>query len=192
MRLFNKTRCPDLVLKPLLAMAAESVGVKTSGVVVKVTQGRGNSMRGRAADWTLVYLDHLQKKKRKVKRNVYRRASIRANGYIELILPKPKRLGLFNLTHEKLVYRFYRLAQHEWAHIKDFHNKVSAPTPRTPGGRRVRWGNRPCEKYAQKEVMFASKLHLQNNGPLLALERYFVGDDDVEFVDSFLDEVARI
>ena len=171
MQLFNKTKCPNSILKPLLAIAAESIGVKTAGVVVKVTQGHGNAISGRAMDWCIVYLDHLQRKRRK--KFVWNRAAIRVKGYIELVLPKPRRLELYSLTYEGLAHKFYAVAQHEWAHIKDFRNKISGATLQTPSGRRVNWKDRPCEQYAQREVMFATKLWVDNDKPMKDLAKYW-------------------
>jgi len=44
----NKTRCPDSILAPILAHAAQAVGATLDGVSVKITQGHGAKMAGLA------------------------------------------------------------------------------------------------------------------------------------------------
>ncbi len=49
MKLHNKTRCPDLILTPLLVAAGRKVGANTGKVLVRVSQGRvGGGVSGMA------------------------------------------------------------------------------------------------------------------------------------------------
>ena len=159
MKLYNKTKCPDEILQPLLIAAGKSVGTRTGKVVVKVTQSHYYGMKGVAYQCPLVYSWHLKRLKHYRTRNKYIHNSGRLiqtdGGYIQISLPAKGR-GLPNTIDR--AESFYRMAQHEWAHINDYQSGNYKQTPRTLRGRRIRWEDRPCEIAAMNSVNDAKKI----------------------------------
>lgn len=157
MKLYNKTKCPDEILRPLLVAAGKSVGARTSKVIVKVTQAQRHHSRGKAYKIPLVYSWHLRRLKNRKNEG---RLIWTDGGYFEISLPAKgteERLNLYGGAY-RVAGRFYELAQHEWAHIKDYQANRHMPMPRTPSGRRVRWEDRPCEVAAMNSVEDANKI----------------------------------
>lgn len=112
-KLYNKTRCPDEILRPLIAAAGQRVGARTGKVVVKVTQrrrpwGRGMAYRG------FPYLWHLTRKRQTGKNRT--KAVDSDCGWIELVLPGKHR------AHDvlKQAKAFFRLCLHEWEHVREY------------------------------------------------------------------------
>lgn len=162
MKLYNKTKLPDKLLKQLLTVAGLSVKARTSNVVVKVTQGRslrskGMAYRGQPYQW------HLKSVKSKVARQ---RLISSDSGWIEITLPRlysvMRMVSFPTLDAIELAKRFYATAQHEWSHIRDFQKGKYAYTPRTRSGRRTRWADRPCEISAMNQVVDAAKLDIDD------------------------------
>ena len=177
MKFYNKTRCPDKILKPLLVAAGKSVGVRTGKVVVKITQGQGLSSNGRVYSAPLVYSWHLRKLKcRRNPNNNNLGQLIRTDGgWIEITLPKlkcPEIMKCFSADAITLAERFYKTAQHEWAHIKDNQDHSVLPSPRTPTGRRVAWADRPVEISAINQVEEAKQISNLDD-MILELALYF-------------------
>ena len=165
MKLYNKTKCPDDILRPLLLRAGKSIGAQTTGVVVKVTQGRSPCTRGMAYRACVVYSWHLHGSRKKGHTPLGQQIPTNG-GFIQISLPGP------HPAYDKIVLaqRFYTIMQHEWAHIKQYQSSQRYATPRTVGGRRIAHDLRPAEKDAYKEVMFAKKL--DNDDLILALALY--------------------
>ena len=171
MKLYNKTKCPDEILKPLLVAAGKSVGARTANVVVKVTQGQyGHSCKGMSYNHFAVYTWHLWGRKKKERK--YRKGSIRTDsGWFEITLPgnlhtcfvnaefdKEKGIVVGEVNHIGHAENFYKTAQHEWGHIKDYQDGTYTRTPRTSSGRRIAWTDRPCEQAAMNRVEDAKKI----------------------------------
>jgi len=162
MKLYNKTKCPDAILRSILVAAGRSVGARTARVACKVTQGRSLSSKGSAYSCVMsffsvsgvLYTWHLKR----VKTNDAKHRIIDTDGgWIEITLPRLhsiKRMQRFfpDTDAITLAYSFLDTAQHEWAHIKDFQRGTYRRTPTTPSGRRIRWADRPCEIYAMDQV----------------------------------------
>ncbi len=169
MKLYNKTKCPVGILKPLLIAAGKSIGVRMANVVVKVTQGRGLGIRGNAMHGNFVYAWHLRNLKCRKNPNCNNlgRMIETDGGWIELIMPRlysVKEMECWPETDAvNLAKTFYKVAQHEWAHIKDNQLSVSGETPRTLSGRRVEWCYRPCEQYAVQQVKQAEQLDVTSS-----------------------------
>ena len=157
MKLYNKTHCPDKILLRLLSAAGCSVRARTLKVVVKITQGQQMGSKGKAYQgWP--YQWHLKNVKTKAARN---RLINTDYGWLEITLPRLgslQRMMCFPGTDAiSLAEKFYKVAQHEWAHIRDFQQRTIKTTPRTSFGRRIRWEERPCEIYAMEQVNNAKK-----------------------------------
>jgi len=158
MKLYNKTKCPDAILRSILVAAGRSVGARTAKVVCKITQGRSLRSKGMAYSG-FPYQWHLKRVKSKQARH---RIIETDGGWIEIMLPQ-----LYSIRHMKcfpsvdaitLASAFLKTAQHEWAHIKDFQHHTYRATPTTASGRRIRWAERPCEIYAIEQVEQAQKI----------------------------------
>ena len=174
MKLYNKTKCPDSILKPLIVAAGKSVGVKTGKVVVKVTQGRyGQSYKGMAHADSLVYTWHLWGRKRKGRK--YRTSLIATDGgWFEITLPGNEHHCFVGglPPHISNARNFYKTVQHEWSHIKDYQDGTYERSPRTPNGRRIDWASRPCELAAMRSVKEAKDIQGIDD-IILALAIYF-------------------
>jgi len=173
MKLYNKTKCPDSILRPLLLRAGKSIGANTSGVVVKVTQGQSPRTRGVAYKCFVVYSWHLHGRRKKSRTLLGQQISTNG-GFIQISLPGP------HPAYDKIVLaqRFYTIMQHEWAHIKQYQSGQHYATPRTVGGRRIAHDLRPAEKDAYKEVMFAKKL--DSDDLVLALALYLEENGQIQ------------
>jgi len=143
-KLYNKTRCPDEILRPLIAAAGRRIGARTD-VVVKIL-GPTSSSQGRA-NGGIPFLWHLTCK-RQVGCN--RKKTVWSDGgWIELHIPR-KHPAFDPLEQAE---RFYRTCLHEWAHIRDFQQGKSF------GDYNRRHGNRPHELRASCAVMEATETY---------------------------------
>ena len=150
MKLYNKTKIPDDILSPLLVAAGRAVGTRTTAVVVKVTQAQWYAgCKGVAINATQVARWHLEGKSRR-KDGSYKEGYIDTDGgYIKLTLPRWR----FGYDALDLAQTVYRVAIHEWQHIKDFQDFVWY----NPAERRRRHDNRPWEKAAIAATSKATK-----------------------------------
>lgn len=159
MKLYNKTKCPDSILKPLLIAAGKSVGARTTSVVVKVTQThlQRRMSSGTACRMLFVYSWHLRNLK--CRRNQKRFGTGEPplgkpiwtdGGWIEVRLPAKGTFG--NLDPLGQAEYFYEVAQHEWGHIRDYQQGTLRVSPRTPSGRRIRHDDRIEEQQADAYV----------------------------------------
>jgi len=113
-KLYNRTPLSDKVIRDVLAKAARAVGVKHGQVLVEI--GHGDRMKGEAN--FLVW-------KRVCARGTRRRRKVKCLGAVSITLPTRRR----NWDHYSQWYgdgldtavRFYKLACHEFAHIRDYH-----------------------------------------------------------------------
>ena len=110
-KLYNKTKLPDAVLEPLLIAAGRCVGAKTTGVVVKVTQGRNAGVSGEAQHANFVNTWHLKK----VKNWKHERVTT-DSGWFRITLPW-SRPGWDSLAVAEC---FFKVAMHEWKHVADY------------------------------------------------------------------------
>jgi hypothetical protein len=46
MKLYNRTKCPDAIIEALIRIAGRTVGARTGGVVITVTQDRQSNICG--------------------------------------------------------------------------------------------------------------------------------------------------
>jgi hypothetical protein len=156
MKLYNRTKVPDAVLGPLLMAAGRAVGARTGGVIVKVAGGR--HLSGTAYGCNKLRFNYRggydYRKGHWVKTD---------SGYIQFTLAMPGRAPTWYdaSTVAKMIANFdpleraeatYRLALHEWAHIRDFQQGTRFCEPRTLGGRRPRHDDRPVEIAAYRQV----------------------------------------
>jgi hypothetical protein len=145
MKLFNKSKLSDIVLEPLLTAAGRAVGARTTGVVVKVTQGCNRGVSGIAYQCYEVYKWHLWK-------GGSRKKGIKTDGgYFQLTIPRPAKgwdcLGL--------AQQVFEVAAHEWVHIRDYQHGGRWAMPfasRGNGGRRSIHDRRPEELRAINTV----------------------------------------
>ncbi|MCI0349591.1 MAG: hypothetical protein L0Z53_09225 [Acidobacteriales bacterium] len=148
MKLYNKTRIPDDVLEPLLTAAGRAVGARTAGVVVKVTQARSRRICGLAQNHTTVYLWHLSNRYRSI--GTHRHIST-DGGWFRLTIP------YVGCRWEPLALAedVFKVAAHEWAHIRDYQAGGWRTLPwstRGASGRRPIHDRRPEELRAINAV----------------------------------------
>jgi hypothetical protein len=139
MKLYNKTKLPDSVLEPLLIAAGRAVGAKTSGVVVKVTQGRNAGVSGMAQSASFVNTWHLKRVSKWKSERV-----TTDHGWFRITIPW-SRPGWDSLA---VAQSFFQVAMHEWKHIADYQAGGRWAMPfASPGmsGRRARHDSRPEE-----------------------------------------------
>ena len=149
MKLYNKTKLPNAVLEPLLTAAGRCVGARTSGVVVKVTQGQNRGVSGVAEHATFVNTWHLKR----VKNWKHERVST-DHGWFRITIPW-SRPGWDSLA---VAQSFFQVAMHEWKHIADYQAGGRWAMPfASPGmsGRRARHDSRPEELRAIDAVDYA-------------------------------------
>lgn len=150
MKLYNKTKCPTEFLEPLLVAAGRAVGAKTTNTVVKVTSGRTGRVKGEAINWNTVSKWHLVKGWTWAHHS--KNNSISCDGYFSIVLP----MALHPCYDPvKVAESFFKVAMHEWAHIKDYQSggRWSLPWSRAgAGGRRPRHDSRPEELRAINAV----------------------------------------
>ena len=149
MKLYNKTKCPDAILEPLLVRAGRQIGVRTGGVIVKVTAGRSAACRGQAFECSWVYVWHL----RNLKSRRNGRAIETDCGYFALSLPAPLVLGGASSDALKCAETFSSVARHEWGHIKDYQHGGTERldwSKKTAAGRCAPHDLRPEEKRANR------------------------------------------
>jgi len=138
MKLYNRTACPDRILRPLLVAAGRAVGAKTGKVIVKVGQSRLPRGTGMAIAADRVRLGFLQGKPPEK----WGRWITTQGGYIRLTLPGCSGRG----DTIALAQSFYELALHEWGHILDLQTGLEfLPWSGRDGERRPRWEERPEE-----------------------------------------------
>ncbi len=146
MKIYNKTKLPDSVLEPLLVAAGRAVGAKTSGVVVKVTQGRNAGVSGMAQSASFVNTWHLKR----VSKWKSERVST-DHGWFRITIPW-SRPGWDSLA---VAQSFFQVAMHEWKHIADYQAGGRWAMPfasQGSGGRRARHDSRPEELRAINAV----------------------------------------
>lgn len=132
MKLYNRTKIPNEILEPLLVAAGRSVRARTGQVAVQVNPGQ-YGIRGMAYCCLAVRLG-----KRFV--NV-------DGGYFKISLPK-------HGEPLKNAKSFFEVAQHEFAHIKDFQEGELRFSFRV-NGRRPDHDDRPEELRAFHAVRYA-------------------------------------
>ena len=147
MKLINKTKVPNEVLENLLVSAGRSVGARTSGVVVRVCYGQPLSpVHGRATECYKVRWSG--------------RWQLTDGGGFKMTLPTlrtKKWLGITTYDPTNVAQEFYKIAQHEWGHIKDFQNGGRRTMEFSSGRRRPSHDTRPEEVRAENYVYEAEE-----------------------------------
>lgn len=153
MKLINKTKCPDNILKALLEEAGLAIGARLGSkdalhgeVVVVVNQGRSYYNRGEAR-----YLNGLVRTK-----DTGKDWLMMDGGFIRLWLPSPRYVR--KLSQSCGVYDAMQFAEnmfstiiHEWGHIFDYQSGMFAQSnsrkyANVQGkSRRTTWAKRPEE-----------------------------------------------
>lgn len=151
MKLYNKSRLPDAVLEPLLVAAGRAVGAKTSGVVVKVTQGRNRGVYGAAQRATFVYTWHLKRVQKWKSESV-----ATSGGWFRLTVPAHHPCWDSLAVAESI----FKVSMHEWVHIKDYQamnrGEYKPFASRNPhSNRRIGHDSRPEEERAIDTVNYA-------------------------------------
>src|SRR3972149_12229776 len=128
MKLYNKTKCPDSILLPLLKRAGNLAKARHAGVIVEVGRGRALGCIHAYASRCTAY-------------KIKGRWVNTDGGRVHITLPK----GNDSLWVAEL---FFSIAVHEFAHIADFQSIASGthlPFSRreTPAGRRPKHAHRP-------------------------------------------------
>jgi len=160
MILFNNTKIPDELLKPLLKAAARAVGARLGKVPVKLTQGRYSHTQGHFHNclwvkrWALTGVrkwdrnEKLRPAWKKDDRKVYC-----DGGYIRLAMPAHN--GSCSEDEIGPMVRFcFEIMMHEFAHVADAQEyKVFRSSYPFPGAqRRKKWGRRHIEVSAIDRV----------------------------------------
>jgi len=118
MKLYNKTKYPDELLKPLLIEAGKAVNARTTNVIVIVTQGKSGVAHQASAVYKWV-LD----KKRETKTGEYKQRLVYTDGgYFKIRIPYPisSKQWLKSWDLIGIVENIYSVACHEWQHIKQY------------------------------------------------------------------------
>ena len=145
MKLYNKTKISDKVLERLLYRSAKAVGsVRTQKVVVKVTASKtsyGHVSMGTGGfyyEWAL---------RGQSWETGSEKAICSDGGFMFL------KIAISDYHQDPLDFadRVYRLAAHEWRHIRDYQKHVRFDT------HRKRWANRSHEKRAMNSARKATR-----------------------------------
>jgi hypothetical protein len=154
-KMYNKTPYKDEPLLALLKMAHSRMRVPGTTVVKVTTQTRNLHASG-AMYCNLPFIWHLNRKHCKKDRFEIPKGTDR--GWVVIRLPSPKLMvsrenrDIFVDVHA-LAQRFYEIALHEFAHVKDYRLLGDLDDgPKHSGGRRIRWAKRPCEISAQDQT----------------------------------------
>lgn len=140
MKLYNKTKIPDKVLERLLYRSAKAVGsVRTQKTVVKVTTsqyGCSGVVKGTGFGMWKYYERYLKGSGSSTK------LIWSDGGYMFLRVPSS------NFRQDPLMFseEVYKLAAHEWRHIRDHQKHVKMDT------HKKRWANRSHEKRAMNSA----------------------------------------
>lgn len=125
MKLYNKTKIDDAILAEVLTAAGRSVGARTTGVVVKVTQGRSFwQSRGLAYRCAWVYQSFLATRARTKTsgRTELKRGAVDTDdGMFTLTVPYTADNPSDALTRAETIYS---VAAHEWRHIEQYQAKA--------------------------------------------------------------------
>lgn len=144
-KLYNRTKIEDAVLKDLLAIAGRLAGARTSKVVVQVTEAKGFGCSGTAYKciWVKMRGNSVSCKGRKITTD---------GGYFVIRLPRWGRWGSSNVWSTDQAERFFSVAVHEWAHIRDYQRDAAGARLDWDrpgrGRRRMRHDARPEEERA--------------------------------------------
>ena len=160
-KLYNKSRCPDEILKRLIGAAGRRIGAR-SAVVVKVTQSQRGHQHG-CAKPGVPYLWHLARKRKGVQR--YRMIDT-DGGWIELQLPIIHRA----YDHLEQAESFYRLCLHEWGHIKEYQENADRTASHRFSDYNRRWKNRPHERRACRIATEAGERYYSKTAEQAILE----------------------
>jgi len=139
MRLINKTKIPDAVSLPILLGAARAVGARSTRVVVKLThQNWGCSGMASRCDWVRGSESPTGR-------------MIRVDGGVftlRCMRPRYNLDGLYAGGVLALAENIFRLAMHEWFHVREYqeqrHGEFRQFSQRI-NGRRQRHDSRPEE-----------------------------------------------
>lgn len=170
MKLLNRTRLSDQILRRLLVKAARSVGARSSHVVVQVNPARQASGGAR------------------------RCAAIRLGGrwydtdggWFKIALPTRDLAAVPDPEAwlRRVANDFLQVAQHEWGHIRDFQDPNQDILPfsrRGRNGRRPRHDGRPeeirAENYVYDSDQTRGRQHFQAEIDALCdeLHRQYIG-----------------
>jgi hypothetical protein len=144
MKLLNYTKIPDAVLEPLLLRAGRAIGVRTTGVVVKVNPAyRSTIVSGTAYHCGWV----------RWRRGTDRRLAT-DGGAFKVTLPVRTRTERPYVKEWRdkhydpleVAAKFFWVARHEWGHIRDYQSRYwQTWSSRGQSGRRPRHDSRPEE-----------------------------------------------
>jgi len=154
MRLFNHTKIENKALLAVLHRAAKAVGfVRTGKVVIRATPSIDDHIKGAVIDAPSgFYGGFLRPKKAEYNHNQHdlredMEPIVSDGGFMFLAIPVNGDRDPLDLAEE-----IYRVAAHEWRHIRD------KQMGRRFGNYRRRWEDRPHEKRAMRSEQKALKL----------------------------------
>ena len=141
MKLYNHTPIEDKILERLLVKAGQSIGARTSDVIVQVNRGRiPNCSRAVACRCDIVKLE--------------KRWTNTDGGYFKISLSLP--LKIFSQDSLQAAETFLEVARHEWGHIRDY-QESSKPFSARSLGRRPPHNSRPEEIRAANYIYDSDK-----------------------------------
>lgn len=154
MKLYNNSRIPDSVLEAVLYKAGKAVGARTTNVVVQVNTSRTCSCKGQAWHYGWVRNWKGMPKGRQINTD---------GGMFQITLPIPRPWFSNDLLKRnclKFAESFFKVARHEWAHVKDYQQMdegkyLEWSRKSYSGGRRPKWANRPEEQRAENHCASA-------------------------------------
>ncbi len=142
MKLYNRTRIPDEVLRALLVKAGRSVGARTGNVAVQVNPANVTS-KGCAYNWDLLRI---------------RGQWVKVDGFFKIWLARKTSDPIQSAQN------FLLTARHEFGHIRDYQaggRDRLEWSRRGPGGRRPLHDSRP-EEIRANDYIYDSDQRLKN------------------------------
>ena len=152
MKVFNHTKIPDELLKPILYRSAKAVGsIRTQKVVIKITTSQysysGHVKPCRIMAYRLWYLEGRYSDK--PSKQIMLRSD---GGYMFLRIP----VNRFTQDPIAFAENVFNLASHEWQHIKDLQKNNRF------GEYNRNWRNRPHERRAITAAKRADRVKDKN------------------------------
>ena len=146
MKLHNNTTIDDDLVRRLITKAGRAAGARTNGVVVFVNQGSGYRSSGVAHRCDMVRI-YNGKRSRRASRGRWNRTD---GGYFVIRMPRTAIDGTGNPFPDPVdqATNFFRVAVHEFAHIRDYQS--------IRAGERLDWsrkinGRRPAHSVRPEE-----------------------------------------
>ena len=136
MKIYNRTKIPDYILGSILKKSSLGIGVRTSGVIIKINSGIYGYSRGNVFKCCMVKI-----KDRWISTD---------GGRIVITLPTLSAKST-SRNFISCAINFFNTAKHEWGHIRDCQRGEQEWSGRNKS-KRPKWRKRPEEIRAENYV----------------------------------------